>query len=118
MLADVKKELINHPDKLKDVLEHFGYCNIVIRLKYISFGRNEESSKKSIVINLENNEYLYVIDYARNIRKDIFSYIIHQRKLEFIDLLHEVRHILCITDYYDFFYNRGIFRGLYEKITK
>ena len=31
MLADVKRELINHPDNLKDVLEHFGYCNIVIR---------------------------------------------------------------------------------------
>lgn len=118
MLADIKKELINHPDKLKDVLEHFGYCNIVIRPKYISFGRDEKSSKKSIVINLENNEYLYTIDYARNIRKDIFSYIIEQRKVEFIDILNEVRHALGITDYYDFFDNRGIFGGFYEKIRK
>lgn len=118
MLADVKKELINHPDKLKDVLEHFGYCNIVIRPKYISFGRDEKSSKKSIVINLENNEYLYTIDYARNIRKDIFSYIIEQRKVEFIDVLNEVRHALGITDYYDFFDNKGIFGGFYEKIRK
>lgn len=118
MLADVKKELINHPDKLKDVLEHFGYCNIVVRPKYISFGRDEKSSKKSIVINLENNEYLYTIDYARNIRKDIFSYIIEQRKVEFIDILNEVRHALGITDYYDFFDNRGIFGGFYEKIRK
>lgn len=118
MLADIKKELINHPDKLKDVLEHFGYCNIVIRPKYISFGRDGKSSKKSIVINLENNEYLYTIDYARNIRKDIFSYIIEQRKVEFIDVLNEVRHALGITDYYDFFDNRGIFGGFYEKIRK
>lgn len=118
MLADVKRELINHPDKLKDVLEHFGYCNIVIRPKYISFGRDEKSSKKSIVINLENNEYLYTIDYARNIRKDIFSYIIEQRKVEFIDVLNEIRHALGITDYYDFFDNKGIFGGFYEKIRK
>lgn len=118
MLADIKKELINHPDKLKDVLEHFGYCNIVIRPKYISFGRDEKSSKKSIVINLENNEYLYTIDYARNIRKDIFSYIIEQRKVEFIDVLNEVRRALGITDYYDFFDNKGIFGGFYEKIRK
>lgn len=118
MLADIKKELINHPDKLKDVLEHLGYCNIVIRPKYISFGRDEKSSKKSIVINLENNEYLYTIDYARNIRKDIFSYIIEQRKVEFIDVLNEVRHALGITDYYDFFDNKGIFGGFYEKIRK
>jgi len=100
------------------VLEHFGYCNIVIRPKYISFGRDEKSSKKSIVINLENNEYLYTIDYARNIRKDIFSYIIEQRKVEFIDVLNEVRHALGITDYYDFFDNKGIFGGFYEKIRK
>ena len=118
MLADIKKELINHPEKLKDVLEHFGYCNIVIRPKYISFGRDEKSSKKSIVINLENNEYLYTIDYARNIRKDIFSYIIEQRKVEFIDVLNEVRHALGITDYYDFFDSKGIFGGFYEKIRK
>lgn len=118
MLADIKKELINHPDKFKDVLEHFGYCNIVIRPIYISFGRDEKSSKKSIVINLENNEYLYTIDYARNIRKDIFSYIIEQRKVEFIDVLNEVRHALGITDYYDFFDNKGIFGGFYEKIRK
>lgn len=118
MLTDIKKELINHPDKLKDVLEHFGYCNIVIRPKYISFGRDEKSSKKSIVINLENNEYLYTIDYARNIRKDIFSYIIEQRKVQFIDVLNEVRHALGITDYYDFFDNKGIFGGFYEKIRK
>lgn len=118
MLADIKKELINHPEKLKDVLEHFGYCNIVIRPKYISFGRDEKSSKKSIVINLENNEYLYTIDYARNIRKDIFSYIVEQRKVEFIDVLNEVRHALGIKDYYDFFDNKGIFGGFYEKIRK
>ena len=46
MIEDIKKELLNHPDKLKDVLEHFGYCNIVIRSKYIQFGRDELSSKK------------------------------------------------------------------------
>ena len=59
MLEDIKMELLNHPDKIKTVLEHFGYCNIVIRSKYMSFGRDEESSKKSIVIKLENNTYLY-----------------------------------------------------------
>ena len=55
MLEDIKKELLNNPEKLKEVLEHFGYCNIVIRPTYMQFGRDEESSKKSIVIKLENN---------------------------------------------------------------
>lgn len=118
ILEEIKKELINHPDKLKDVLEHFGYCNIVIRSKYMSFGRDERSSKKSIVINLENNNYLYVIDYARNIRKDIFAYIIEQRHVAFNDVLSEIKFVLGITDYYDFFDKQGIFGGFYEKIRK
>ena len=50
MLAEIKKELINHPDKLKEILEHFGYCYVIVRTKYISFGRDQYSSKKSIVI--------------------------------------------------------------------
>lgn len=118
ILEEIKKELINHPDKLKDVLEHFGYCNITIRQKYMSFGRDEKSSKKSIVINLENNDYLYVTDYARNIRKDIFSYIIEQRHVTFNDVLGEIKFVLGIADYYDFFDRQGIFGGFYEKIRK
>lgn len=118
MLEEIKKELINNPDKLCNVLEHFGYCNIVIHSKYISFGRDEYSSKKSIVINLENNFYLYVHDYARNIQKDIFSYIIDQRKAEFVDVLKVVKSILGISDYYDFFNKKGIFGGFYERMRK
>lgn len=118
MLEEIKKELINHPDKLKNVLEHFGYCNIVIRPKYLQFGRDEYSSKKSITIKLEDNPYLYVHDYARNIQEDMFSYIIHQRKCEFSVVLMAVKNALGIDDYYNFFGNRGIFGGFYERIRK
>ena len=118
MLEDVKKELLNHPDKLKDVLEHFGYCNIVIREKYMQFGRDEFSSKKSIVINLKENRFLYVHDYARNIQKDLFSYIMSQRHVEFVEVLNEVKKVLGITDYFDFFGKRGIFGGFYERVRK
>lgn len=118
MLGEIKKELIKNPEKLQEVLEHFGYCNIVIRPKYMSLGRDEHSSKKSIVISLENNPYLYVKDYARNIQKDIFSYIMDQRKVEFVDVLNEIKYVLKITDYYDFFDQKGVFGGFYEKIRK
>lgn len=118
MLEDIKKELLKNPEKLKDVLEHFGYCGIKMHNKYMSFGRDEESSKKSIVIKLENNKFLYVHDYARNIEKDLFSYIIDQRHVEFSDVLNEVKHALGISDYYDFFNRTGIFGGFYERIKK
>ena len=118
MLEDVKKELLNHPDKLKELLEYFGYCNIVIRDRYMQFGRDEFSSKKSIVINLKENRFLYVHDYARNIQTDLFSYIISQRHVEFKEVLNEVKHVLGITDYFDFFGKRGIFGGFYERVRK
>lgn len=118
MLEDIKKELLNHPDKLKDILEHFGYCNIVIRPKYIQFGRDEFSSKKSIVIKLENNKFLYVHDYARNIQQDLFSYIIGQRSVEFSVVINEVRKVLGISDYYEYFQRKGIFGGFYERVRK
>lgn len=118
MLEDIKKELLKNPEKLKDVLEHFGYCGIKIHNKYMSFGRDEQSSKKSIVIYLENNKFLYVHDHSRVIKKDLFSYIIDQRHVEFSDVLSEVKHALGITDYYEFFNHTGIFGGFYERIKK
>lgn len=118
MLAEIKKELINNPDKLKELLEYFGFYNVIIHQSYISFGRAADSSKKSIVIRLENNPYLYVKDYARNISKDLFTYIGEQRHVEFKDILSVVKSILNIIDYYDFFSKKGIFGGFYERIKK
>ena len=119
MLEDIKKELISHPEKLKDVLEHYDYHNIVIHSTYMSFGRSEESSKKSIVIRLKDNDFIWVTDYARNIGKDLFAYIIDQRKVEFSHVLNTVKNVLGITDYYDFFDSkRCVFGGFYEKIRK
>lgn len=118
MLEDIKKELLKDPERIKELLGQFGYCNIAIRPTYIQFGRDADSSKKSIVIRLENNSYLYVHDYARNINKDIFSYIATQRNLEYVDILNATKKILNITDYYDFFNRKGIFGGFYERIKK
>ena len=119
LLEDIKKELISHPEKLKDVLEHYNYHNIVIRNTYMSFGRSEESSKKAIVIRLQNNDFLWIMDYSRNINKDLFSYIMEQRKVTFSDVLNTVKITLGISDYYDFFDSkRYVFGGFYERIRK
>ena len=118
MLKEIKKELLNNPDKLKELLEYFDFYNVIVHKTYISFGRAIDSSKKSIVIKLENNSYLYVKDYARNIQKDLFTYIGEQRRVEFSEVLSAIKSVLNITDYYDFFGNRGIFGGFYERIRK
>ena len=116
MLDNIKKELLSNPEKIREVLERFNYCHVVIRNTYMSFGRDEVSSKKSIVINLKNNKALFVHDYARAMQKDLFSFIMSQRNVQFTDVLGVVKDVLGITDYYDFFDNKGIFGGFYERI--
>lgn len=118
MLKEIKKELLNNPEKLKELLEHFNFYNINIHQSYISFGRALDSSKKSIVIKLIKNDYLYVTDYARNIYQDIFTYISQQRLVDFKDIIAIVRIILNIDDFSLLNESRGIFGGFYEKIRK
>lgn len=119
MLEEIKKELIRNPAKLESVLEHFGYANITIHDKYMQFGRDAYSSKKSITIHFENNEYLYVKDWSRNINKDIISYICTQRNVGFSDVIVVIKGVLGITDFYDYFdTGKGIFGGIYDKVKK
>ena len=118
MLKEIKKELLDNPEKLKELLEHFNFYNVHIHQSYISFGRAQDTSKKSIVVRLEKNDYLYVTDYARNISKDLFSYISEQRLVDFKDIIGVVRNILGVDDFGLFNESRGIFGGFYEKIRK
>ena len=118
MLKEIKKELLDNPEKLKELLEYFNFYNVHIHQSYISFGRAQDTSKKSIVALLEKNDYLYVTDYARNISKDLFSYISEQRLVDFKDIIGVVRNILGVDDFSLFNESRGIFGGFYEKIRK
>ena len=118
MLKEIKKELLDNPEKLKELLEYFNFYNVHIHQSYISFGRAQDTSKKSIVIRLEKNDYLYVTDYARNISKDLFSYISEQRLVDFKGIIGVVRNILGVDDFGLFNESRGIFGGFYEKIRK
>ena len=118
MLKEIKKELLDNPEKLKELLEYFNFYNVHIHQSYISFGRAQDTSKKSIVVRLEKNDYLYVTDYARNISKDLFSYISEQRLVDFKCIIGVVRNILGVDDFSLFNESRGIFGGFYEKIRK
>lgn len=118
MLKEIKKELLNNPEKIKELLDHFNFYNINIHQSYISFGRAVDSSKKSIVIKLTKNDYLYVVDYARNINQDIFTYISEQRLADFKNIIAVVRKILNIDDFNILNESYGIFGGFYEKIRK
>ena len=71
-----------------------------IRSSYISFGRDIDSSPKSIVIRLNNNESVLVHDYSKNMIADIFNFIMKQRNVSFKDVISCAKSIVGITDYY------------------
>lgn len=117
MLEEIKKQLLDKPECIKELLEYFGYCNIVIRPNYMQFGRDEFSSKKSIVIRLDS-KWLWVNDYARNIEKDIFGYIMQQRGVSFSDVLNVVKTVLHIDNFYYLTERKSAFGGFYNHIRK
>ena len=118
MLSDIKEELLKSPETIQSILEYFGYANIRIHDKYMSFGRDQFSSAKSIVIRLDNNKYLYVTDYPRNIHKDLFSYIIDQRGVSFKEVISITNQHLGIVDYSSYFEKKTAFSGVYNRIKK
>ena len=116
MLSKIKNELLNNPEKLKQFLELYEFANIKIRSKYISFGRDKDSSAKSLVIKLENNSYLYITDYPHNINQELFSYICNQKNVNFANVINNAKSVLGITDIYTYFNNNKAFGGFYSNI--
>lgn len=121
MLADIKKELISHPNKLKELLEYYGFANVVNHGKYISFGRDdsEESSKKSLNIWL-NDEWINIKDWSKNKRLDLFAYLEDEKGIAFKETIKYIKTILNISNtYYDSKEDSvHIFGGFYDKIYR
>ncbi len=117
MIEFVKAKLLEDPEKIKQYLEHFDFHHIVIRTNYMSFGRSADSSPKSIVIRLKNNDALLVKDYPRNVVCDLFHYVMRTRSISFREAFSEAKDILGIDGYY---YqerrSKVVFNGFYEKI--
>ena len=117
LISELKKELINNTEALIEVLEHYKYYNIKKHGNYISFGRDEESSSKAIVIYLTNNDRILVKDFPLNIDdQDIFTYIIQQRNVRFKDVLNTIKKALGITSLEIHYKPKTVFGGWYDKI--
>lgn len=120
MLQYIKKQFIENPDKLKDFLEQFGYCNIKHYPTRVQFGRDDRSGRNAIYIYLTNNENLFATDKARNINVDIFSMVIEHRGVEFREVLSVAKSVLGIDNFYDieFADKKVLFGGYFNKIKK
>ena len=116
MINMIKEKLLEEPIKIKELLELYDYHHINIRSAYISFGRSEDSSPKSLVIYLKDNDALIVKDHARNLTLDIFNLLIKQRGVDFKDVIKAAKKIVGIDDYYRPERTCKAFNGFYAKI--
>lgn len=116
MLQYIKDELLKDVDKLIELLSKFGYCNFSVKPRYITFARNEEGSKKSIVIHREQNDALIVHDFPKNIVCDIFNYVIKEKNETFGNVIRAAKQIVGIDDYYRPEQTYKAFNGFYAAI--
>lgn len=117
MIDYIRKKFIENPEKIVEFLTNYDYHHFSIKSTYITFGRSEDSSPKSIVIRLKDNERCIVHDYARNLTYDIINFVIKCRNVEFKEVINYAKYILEINDFsFVTDKKRSAFGGFYENI--
>lgn len=119
MLEDIKELLLQEPEHIKNVLEQYDFYNVTVGTREIRCARSEIGNKTSIRIKLEDNPQLFVQDYAKAKSRDIISFIMNERDVEFKDVLNTIKEELGITDYYCAKQKkRKIFGGFFQRLSK
>lgn len=118
MINYVKQELLKQPNVIIRVLENYGYYRPTIQHNEIRCGLEEGGNPTGIRIKLTNNDGLFVIDFIRNIRGDLFSYIVKTRKTDFKSVFAVIKRILGIDTYEDLRTAPAVFGGFYDKIRR
>ena len=117
MLKQIKQELISNPQAIINILQDYDFNKPKLQNNEIRFGYGEGHNSAAIRIKLTNNDNLFVTDFVRDIVGDIFSYIVKARKVNFVDVLNDVKAELGIEDFCIFTQKSSIFGGFYERIS-
>ncbi len=118
MLKEVKKDLIDKPNLICNILKSFGFHSVTLRTNEIRCGRCETGNRNSISIRLINNENLFVNDYAHAVSMDLISYIINEKKATFKDVMQVIKNELKIDNYYIYEQKKEIFGGFFANIKQ
>ena len=117
MLNEIKGELLKNQDAIVELLSSFGFEHIKHLRKEIRFARDHQGGQ-NISIKLENNENVFVSDFARGISKDIFSYIIQEKNVTYRDVIQTTKKILGLGDDWRPQQKKSLFGGIYDNITR
>lgn len=116
MLSEIKKQLLDQPNAIVEILEYFNFARINLSTREARFCRDDKGGK-NISIRLENNECLYVNDFARGVSKDFFSYIIQEKNVTFREVIQKTKQILNLNDDWQPRKTRQLFGGIYNNIS-
>ena len=94
-MRELKAVMLRQPERIVDLLEFYDFSHIEIKSREIRFARNEDGGP-NISIRLEENENLTVVDYVKNVKTDIFAYIMSERSSQFVDVANKVKELFHI----------------------
>lgn len=93
----LKRMLAGNPDRLEEFLKSYGFANFRSRNpKYMSFGRDEFSSAKSIALYFDN---MSVHDYAKGFHGDLIEYLKFEKDVEPEEAIVEMRRYLGVSTF-------------------
>ena len=116
-ITDIKERLLQEPEKIVELFEHFGFEHINLRSNEIRFARNAEGGS-NISMRLQNNEWCNISDYARGYKGDIFSFISQEKNVSFREVLQTTKKILNLDDHWEPQKKHLLFGGIYSRINK
>ena len=119
MLENVKRQLLDNPEHIVNLLELYDFYKIKMHNNEIRFAREPDSNPTAVVIRLLNNDALYVKDYELNISCDLIDYFIKQRRDSFKNVLNRIKNELGIDSIEVTPKRRGFFNNMYvDRFTK
>lgn len=117
MLNEIKGELLKNQEAIVDLLEYFDFTHIRTSAREIRFARDERGGQ-NISIRLENNENIFVNDFARGVSKDIFSYIIQEKSVTFREVIQKTKSLLNLSDDWRPRQKQVLFGDIYNNMSR
>lgn len=118
MFEEVKEKLLEQPESIEHILYAFGFDKIRIRNRELRCAFEPGMNPTAVVIRLQDNENLFVKDYERNISLDLINYLIKSKNIPFKDVMNAIKQELHLDSIYNYKRSKGLFGGLYDKISR
>lgn len=116
-ISDIKEKLLEEPQKIIELLEHYEFERITLRHNEIRCARDHKGGP-NIAMRLQDNPWCNVADFARGYRGDIFSFIAQEKHATFREVLQTTKKILNLDEHWEPKKTQQLFGGIYSRIYK